>query len=150
MENQSKKTKKTSSEQQINELISDLQRTRADFENFRKQVELQKAQVASFTKYSTVLKILPIIDDLDRAITSYPELVPLQKTLDKTLESLGLEKIESSQNTPFDPNFHEAVLFEEDSEGEKEVISETMRSGYTYEKEVIRPAMVKVKRISTH
>ena len=65
-------------EKQVNELTNDLQRTRADFENFRKQVEVQKENVKKTTQLATVYKMLPLLDDLDRAIGSYMELKPLE------------------------------------------------------------------------
>ena len=129
----------------ITELTNDLQRTRADFENFRKQVEIQKENEKSSVRLATVYKVLPLLDDIDRAISTYAELAPLQKSLAKTLESLNLAKIDSSEGTEFNPDLFEAVLVEGD--GEKEVIAETLRPGYYYENEVLRPAMVKVKKI---
>ena len=130
----------------IAELTNDLQRTRADFENYRKQMDLQKAQAADFARYETVKKVLPLVYDIDRAIAATPELKPLEKNLEKTLAELKLAKINSEPGTDFNPDLHDAVMMEE-SEGEKEVIAETMRAGYTYNGSVIRPAMVKVKNI---
>lgn len=128
----------------INELTADLQRTRADFENFRKQVEMQKENEKKATRLATVYKILPLLDDIDRAIVSYEELSPLQKSLEKTLKELMLEKIPSEVGTEFNPDLHDAIMVEGD--GEKEVIAETLRPGYYYESEVLRPAMVKVQK----
>ena len=128
----------------VNELTDDLQRTRADFENYRKQIEMQKEQERKLAKYATLMRILRLIDDFERAIVSYQELAPLGTSLEKTLQELGLAKIDSHEGVVFDPDFHEAVLVEGD--GENEVVAETMRTGYLYEGEVIRPAMVKVKR----
>ena len=132
-------------EGKIAELTNDLQRTRADFENFRKQVEMQKENVKKTTRLATVYKILPLLDDLDRAISSYEELSPLGKSLEKTLGELGLTRIVSSEGVEFSPDLHDAVMVE--GEGEKEEIAETLRSGYYYENEVLRPAMVKVKKV---
>ena len=131
---------------EITELTNDLQRTRADFENSRKQVDVQKLQAMDTAKYATVIKFLPLIDDLSRAIQAYPEqLAPLQKSFDKTLQSLGLAQIDSVAGTEFNPDFHEAVSVE-DGDGEHEVVAETLRPGYLYDGAVIRAAMVKVKR----
>lgn len=132
-------------EQQITELTNDLQRTRADFENFRKQVEIQKENAKKAAKYATVSKLLPMLDDLDRAIANYEELAPLQKSMEKTLKDLDLAKIDSDEGVEFDPDLHDAVMVEGD--GEKELIAETLRPGYYYSGEVLRPAMVKVKKI---
>ena len=128
----------------ILELTGDLQRTRADFENFRKQVEIQKENEKRAARFATVYKILPLIDDMDRAIKTYAELMPLEKTLQKTLDELGLVRISSDEGVEFNPDVHEAMMVE--GEGQKEVIAETLRPGYYYEKEVLRPAMVKVKK----
>lgn len=132
-------------EKQINELTNDLQRTRADFENFRKQVEVQKENAKKIAQLATVYKILPLLDDLDRAIGSYKELAPLVKSLEKTLKELKLVKIASGEGKEFNPDLHDAVMVEGD--GEREVIAETLRPGYYYEGEVLRPAMVKVRKI---
>ena len=132
-------------DEKIIELTNDLQRTRADFENFRKQVEAQKENERKVTRLATVYKVLPLLDDLDRAIGAYAELKPLEKSLSKTLGELKLVKIASENGVEFNPDLHDAVMVEGD--GEKEVIAETLRPGYFYEKEVLRPAMVKVKKI---
>jgi len=127
------------------ELLSDLQRTRADFENYRKQVESQKALAMSAAKYATVEKFLPLVDDFERALSAYSEqLAPLRKNFEKTLASLGLSQIDSVPGTEFNPDLHEAVSVEDD-EGETEVVAETLRPGYLYDGSVIRAAMVKVK-----
>ncbi len=128
----------------IAELTNDLQRTRADFENYRRQVEQQKLQYGNVVKNTTVMKLLPLIDDIDRAIAANPSLEPLAKSLEKTLKELGLERVETAAGTLFNPDLHEAVMVE--GEGEKEVIAETLRAGYRYDGELIRPAMVKVTR----
>ncbi len=130
----------------IAELTSDLQRTRADFENYRKQMDAQKASAINLAKLDTVSKVLPLLDDIDRAIAATPELKPLEKTLEKTVLELGLTKIPSAPGTEFNPELHEAVLMAEGS-GDKEVISETLRPGYMYGSEILRPAMVKVKTV---
>lgn len=140
------KKKEDLSAEKIVELTNDLQRTRADFENFRKQVEVQKENEKKAVKLATVYKVLPLLDDLDRAINSYEELQPLQKSLEKSLQELNLAKIDSSEGAEFNPDIHNAVMVE--GEGEKEVIAETMRPGYYYDGEVLREAMVKVKRVS--
>lgn len=129
----------------ITELTNDLQRTRADFENFRKQVEMQKENEKKSARLATVYKILPLLDDLDRAINSYKELEPLKKSLEKSLHELNLVKIDSNEGVEFNPDLHNAVMVEGD--GEKEIVAETMRPGYYYDGEVLREAMVKVKKV---
>lgn len=130
---------------QNSELIGDLQRIRADFENFRKQVELQREQAKTIAKHATISKVLPLIDDMSRAIKAHPDLLaPVQKTLDKTLKSLNLTPIDSTPGTVFNPEFHNAITMEE-GDGDKEVIAEELIPGYLYEGEVLRAAMVRVK-----
>ena len=129
----------------ILELTNDLQRTRADFENFRKNIEKDRESVKKLSKYATVQKFLPLLDDLERAIATYPELAPLAKNFDKSLNNLGLTRMETQPGTEFNPELHEAVMSEGD--GEKETIAETLRTGYLYEGEVLRPAMVKIKLV---
>lgn len=129
----------------IAELTNDLQRTRADFENYRKQIEAQKEAERKLARYATVGKMLPLLDDIDRAVGTYEELNPLLKSLEKTMQELGLKKIKMAEGVEFNPELAEAVMAEGD--GEKEVIGEVLRPGYYYENEVLRPAMVKVKKI---
>lgn len=129
-------------------LLQDLQRTRADFENFRKQVDIQREQAKSLARNATVLKLLPLLDDMDRAISAYPDqLSSLAKSFEKTLKELNLQKIDSTPGVDFNPDFHDAISMD-DSDGSREVIAETLRSGYLYEGEVIRPAMVRVTHSS--
>lgn len=140
-----KKNEKEDLNAKVAELTNDLQRTRADFENFRKQTEAQKQSEKRLAELATVYKILPLLDDLERAIMNYVELKPLEKSLEKTLKELGLSRINSDVEVEFNPDLHEAVMVE--GEGEKEVIAETLRPGYYYQSEVLRPAMVKVEKI---
>ena len=70
------------------------------------------------------------------------ELSPLAKNFEKSITSLGLTKIETAPGTEFNPELHEAVMSE--GEGDKETIAETLRPGYLYEGEILRPAMVKI------
>ena len=121
--------------QQNAEFLLDLQRTRADFENFRKQVEMQREQAKKTATHSTILKLLPLIDDMGRAISAHTEaLSPVQKTL---------EKIDANPGTIFNPELHNAISMEE-GEGDQEVIAEELIPGYLYQGEVLRTAMVKV------
>ena len=129
----------------IAELINDLQRTRADFENFRRQNDIQREQDRNYAKLDTVKKILPLIDDFERAIQAQPEVLsPLAKNFEKTLKSIGLQKIDSAIGTEFNPDLHEAISV--DGDGDKETIAETLRAGYYYGDEVLRTAMVRVSK----
>lgn len=140
----------------IDELTLDLQRTRADFENYRKRVEAEKQSAHSMGQAKSVMKLLPVIDTIERAIANVPEeladnawakgVAGLGKQLDKQLKEIGLEKIDAKPGTSFNPELHQAVQFDEAADGEKEVIAEELRAGYTLDGAVIRDAMVKVTR----
>ena len=143
-------------EQQLGELTLDLQRTRADFENYRKRVDAEKAAAREAGQSSAVLKLLPVIDNIERAVAYTPEDIKdhkwvqgvgsLVKNLEKSLESLNVARIDAKPGTEFSPELHEAIQFDEDATGEKEVIEEELQAGYTLNGHVIRHAMVKVTR----
>lgn len=143
-------------EQQIAELTQDLQRTRADFENYRKRVEMEKTAAREAGQSSAILKLLPVVDNIERAITHMPEglkddkwaqgIAGLVKNLEKSLENLNLKRIDAKKGTEFNPELHEAIQFDEDAEGEKEVVAEELQAGYMLNSHVIRHAMVKVTR----
>jgi molecular chaperone GrpE len=139
----------------LNELTTDLQRTRADFENYRKRAEQEREHARSVGKSQAILKLLPVIDNIERAIGHMPEsladdkwaqgVASLIKNLEKSLESLDLYRIDAKPGTPFDPELHEAIQMD-DGEGDEEVISEELQPGYKLGNDVIRHSMVKVTR----
>lgn len=143
-------------QKQIVELTGDLQRTRADFENYRKRVELEKTLARESGQSSVVLRLLPVIDNIERAVAYLPEdlkenswaqgVAGLTKNLDKSLSDMNIERIDSSEGVEFNPEVHEAIQFDEDAEGDKEVVAEQLQAGYTLNGTVIRHAMVKVTR----
>jgi len=143
-------------DEEIVELTLDLQRTRADFENYRKRVDAEKVAARESGQASAILKLLPVIDNIERAIAYTPEelkdntwvqsVAGLVRHLEKSLESLNLTRIDAKQGTEFDPELHEAIQFDEDATGDKEVIDEEMQAGYTLNGHVIRHAMVKVTK----
>jgi len=142
--------------QQIAELTLDLQRTRADFENYRKRADAEKVAARESGQASAILKLLPVIDNIERAIAYTPvelkdnawvqSVAALVRHLEKSLETLNLVRIDAKQGTTFDPELHEAIQFDEDATGEQEVIAEEMQAGYTLNGHVIRHAMVKVTK----
>lgn len=143
-------------EQQVAGLTEDLQRTRADFENYRKRVESEKQAAREAGQASSILKLLPVVDTIDRAIRHIPKdladnkwtqgIASLGKNLEKALDGLGLRHIEASAGTEFNPELHEAIQFDEDAKGEKEVIEEELQAGYLLNGQPIRHSMVKVTR----
>lgn len=141
---------------QTTELTADLQRLRADFENYRKRVEQEKHQARTNGADSMLLSVLPVVDNIDRAIAHVPDelvdnnwvkgIVAAKKSVEKTLESLGVTKIDSTPGTLFNPELHEAIQFNEDSEGESEVVESELQGGYLRNGQPIRHAMVRVER----
>lgn len=151
-----KSKKQQELEQHIGELTQDLQRVRADFENYRKRVEQEKEMARASGKVGTVMKLLPVIDNIERAVSHVPDeltgnawaegIVKLTKNLEKSLGDMGVTRISAKNGDKFDPELHEAVQFDEDAEGDHEVIAEELQAGYLLASDVIRPSMVKVTR----
>lgn len=143
-------------EQQIGELTLDLQRTRADFENFRKRVESEKQAARNLGETSAIMKLLPVIDTIERAIVHMPDdlknnqwaqgVAGLVKQLEKALEGLNLRRIDATPGVVFNPEVHQAIQFEDSAEGSEEVIAEELQPGYMLNGTVARPALVKVTR----
>lgn len=143
-------------EQQVGELMLDLQRTRADFENYRKRVEVEKQTARQAGQTSTILKLLPVIDNIERAITHVPQellanpwaagVVKLVKNLEKSLKSLNLVRIDARAGTVFNPELHEAIQFDDNAVGEIEVIENELQAGYLLDGRPVRHAMVRVTR----
>jgi molecular chaperone GrpE len=138
-----------------------LQRERASFINYRRRIEQERAEERQYAASELVKKLLPVVDDFDRALASIPEEVRrnnpwvegmelIARKLHKILEQEGVQPIEAL-GQPFDPNLHEAVAFEDHTiEGEArertDTVSEVFRKGYKMHNRVLRPAMVKVTR----
>lgn len=151
-----KSKKQEELEQQIGELTLDLQRTRADFENYRKRVEQEREMARASGRAGAIMKLLPVVDNIERAISHMPEeladnvwatsVVKLSKNLEKSLADMGVARIEAAAGTIFNPDLHEAVQFDEDAEGDQEVIAEELQSGYKVDGVVMRPSMVKVTK----
>jgi molecular chaperone GrpE len=155
--NPSKSSKKEAELQaKVDELTLDLKRTRADFENYRKRIDAEKEQARVSGKSGAILKLLPVIDNIERAIAHAPAdlkenkwaqgVANLVKNLEKSLESLEVKRIDAKKGTAFDPAFHEAIQFDEDAKGDHEVIAEELQAGYMLGGTVVRHSMVKVTR----
>lgn len=150
-----KSKKQAELEEKLVDAIADLQRTRADFENYRNRVEAEKKSARDAGQMSAILKLLPVIDNIERAVSHMPAdlsdnkwaqgVAGLAKNLDKSLSDLNLKRIDAKPGTPFNPELHEAIQFD-DSEGEHEVIAEELQSGYLLGETPIRHAMVKVTK----
>ena len=149
-------------QRQIAELTEALKRERADAENVRRRAEDERASSANFYKAMILRELLPAIDNLERALKHVPKELAgnnyvkgvqgVAKKFDKALEQLGLERIKTV-GEHFDPRLHEAISIEDkggthstSSGREVEVVCEELQPGYKLGDEIIRHAMVKVKR----
>ncbi len=141
------------SAKKVAELTDRLQRSMAEFENFRKRTEKEKESMYEMGVRSVIEKILPTIDNFERGLSSVPEenrddsfvdgMEKVYRQLMKELDDLGVEPIESV-GKPFDHTKHNAVMHvEDDSVGENLVVEE-FQKGYTYRDSVVRYSMVKV------
>ena len=154
-DNQPKPKKPSKQDESVLELTADLQRVQADFINFRRRAEEDRVKALQTGKEQAVIALLPVLDNIERAIAHEPEDIKDHKwvqgvsaianQLTSQLESIGLRKI-GVVGEPFDPNLHEAIGMD-DSEGDQEVIAAVLQNGFMFADTVIRPAMVQVKRI---
>jgi molecular chaperone GrpE len=138
----------------VEELTNDLKRMTADFANFRKRNESERAEFAKFAKADLIAKLLDVLDGYDRALATVPDDVKgqpwvegmwlVERKLRKVLEAEGLEPIDSLGN-PFDPYLHQAVAYIESDEPEGTVIEEHQKA-YRLHDRVIRPALVTVAK----
>ncbi len=127
-----------------------LLRTAAEFDNYKKRTEREKVSTAEFAKAQLLKKLLPCVDNFDRAMSAekagedYAKgLEMILKQMDETLKAAGLKEIEA-EGKIFDPNFHEAVMHVDDeSKAENEIVA-VLQKGYMLGDTVIRPAMVTV------
>ena len=142
-----------------NEKIKDWEdkykRLLAEFDNFRKRSEKESAMMIDIGASMILTKILPIVDNFERAINSVPEDIKdnsfvdgidkIYKQMLKTFEDLGVKPIEAV-GKPFDANLHNAVMTDENAEGEVDTVVEELQKGYMYKDQVLRHSMVKVKK----
>lgn len=131
--------------------LNALVRERADFENFKKRNAVAVSRAYSDGQADTVAAMLPVIDNLDRALAAVKEDSPLKTGVEMVLrqfttvlKDMGAEEIEA-YGKPFDPNLHNAVAQEEAAENEESgIVKEVLMKGYSFKDRVIRHSMVKV------
>ena len=129
---------------QRDEYLDALRRRQADFENYKKRVVKQQADMAGRAAENLVEKLLPALDTADLALAhgSGEEVTQVWSALSEALAGEGLERI-APDGGPFDPNRHDAVAHEP-GDGPQEVAA-VLRAGYSWKGRVLRPAMVKVR-----
>ena len=138
----------------VEELTGDLKRMTADFSNYRKRNDAERAEFAKFAKADLIAKLLDVLDGYDRALATVPDdlrgqpwvegMWLVERKLRSILDAEGLEPIDSL-GKPFDPYLHEAVAYVESDEPEGTVIQEHKKA-YRLHDRVIRPALVTVAK----
>jgi molecular chaperone GrpE len=137
------------------EYLLALQRTQADFENYRKRITRQQGEQTARAASDLVHKLLPVLDTLDLAEAHFNESLDLTEDgkalrasramLMDILAKEGLERVDQ-RNVPFDPSVHDAVAHTEGLADDPEtMVDEVLRSGYRWKGQVLRPAMVRVR-----
>jgi molecular chaperone GrpE len=138
-------------EQEKGEIKNRLLRLQADFDNFRKRGRAEKEEMITLANFNLVQKLLPVIDNLERALSVLQEgpasiregLEMIKKHFMEILMSEGVAPIESV-GQPFNPHYHEAVLREEGSAYPPDTVVEELQKGYIMNERVLRASKVKV------
>ena len=124
------------------------QRAAADFANFKRRVEHERGEAARFASAALVINLLPVYDDLDRAVNSVDAnlaglnwvqgVVAIQRKFASLLEAMGVKEV-AAEGEQFDPERHEAVARQPGDDGK---VLHVVQKGYALGDKVIRPAMV--------
>lgn len=143
-------TKESTLEDELKEAKDQLLRTAAEYANYRARSAKEKEQTYSNAKGAVIAELLPVIDNLERALAQEQEdYEALKKGVEMTMTQLSaiLEKLGVSAfgeaGEQFDPNYHNAVMHVDDDSLEKNVITDVFQKGYKINDKVVRPAMVK-------
>lgn len=130
-----------------------LLRTQADFDNFRRRTLKEKEELGKYASAKLITELLPVIDNFERALSTTAENADLSsyakgvemifRQLEGILETEGLTAMEPV-GTPFNPEFHQAIMQVESEEYEEGTVVEVVQKGYLLKDKVLRPAMVKV------
>lgn len=125
-------------------------RTLADFDNFRKRSEREKGEFFKYALAGVLKDLLPVLDNFDRALDHAEEgdefhkgVLMIYKQLFDQLQKHGVKVIDEA-GVPFDPNFHEAIVREEDDTLPSHTVSAILQKGYFLHDRLLRPALVKV------
>lgn len=148
-----KKEKNDPKDDKIEELTDRLQRSMAEFDNYRKRTEKEKSAMFEIGAKDIIERILPVVDNFERGLAAIPEeekatpfaegMEKIYKQLVKALEDAGVKPIEAV-GMPFDPNFHNAVMHIEDESLGENIVAQELQKGYTYRDTVVRHSMVQV------
>ena len=145
--------KKDKNREKIDELEDKVKRQMAEFDNFRKRTEKEKAQMFEVGAKSVIEKILPVVDNFERGLMNVPEdenangfvdgMQMIYKQMMTELENIGVKPIEAV-GVEFNPDFHNAVMQVESEELESGYVAQELLKGYMYRDTVVRHSMVSV------
>lgn len=146
-----KKDKKDKKDEKIEQLTDQVTRQLAEFDNFRKRTDREKAAMFDMGKRDAIEKLLPVVDNFERGLGDMQEdedpfrsgMIKIYRQLMTVLDGLGVKAIEA-EGKPFDPNFHNAVMHCEDESVGENTIVQDLQKGYMMNDTVIRHSMVKV------
>lgn len=140
---------------QAQQYLEGWQRERAEFANYKRRMEQQQKDAYSNATADVLKKVIPVIDDFDRAFANIPDELSsnswvsgttmIQRKLHKILDDFGVTLVDP-QGEIFDPTQHEAVVMEDSDTVESGHVIEVMQKGYVQNDRLIRPALVKVAR----
>lgn len=133
-------------QKQLDELNDKYLRLYAEYDNFRKRSAKEKADAYSDARIDVVKAFLPLLDNLERALEYESDNEGFRiivKQMNEIFEKLAVKPIESD-GVGFDPNFHNAIMHEENPDMGENIVAQTFQKGYTMNEKVIRHAMVKV------
>ncbi len=134
------------------EYLDSLQRERAAFQNYKRRVEREREEQSHLAGGRVLVRLLPVLDDFYRAMDAVPEgerdqwfdgVVLILRKFERLLQDEGVTEIEVL-GQPFDPNVHEAVGVDMDSDAESGTITAVLQRGYRRGDRVLRPALVRV------
>jgi len=133
------------------EYLDHLQRVQAEFINYKRRVEREKEEFSNFVKGELIKRLFPVIDNMRRAAASAngdnggvsEAVVMIHQALADILRDEGLECV-ASEDEPFDPEVHEAVLAEEVGDTHRGRVLEELETGYLFRGRLLRPSKVKV------
>ena len=150
-----RKEKKDPLKEKVDELNDKVMRQMAEFDNFRKRTEKEKAQMFEQGQSNVLEKLLPVIDNFERGLATVPEdekdgafadgMNKIYKQIVKQLEDLGVTPIEAV-GKEFDPNLHNAVMQVESEEFESGIVAQELQKGYMFHDTVLRHSMVAVSQ----
>lgn len=147
--------KQEASDAKVAALTDQLMRLQADFSNYKKRTSREKAEIASYTTEELLKKLLPIIDNLERALAASENddgseelatgIKMVYKEMMKTLQDEGLQEIEA-EGKPFDPKYHHGVAIGNEDDVDDQIVLDVFQKGYMYKDKVIRAAMVRINQ----